>query len=59
MELVEGGTLAGRLKKGKLPIDKTLHYGSQIDGALAKAHAKGIQVGQNLDYRSPADWRGE
>ncbi|MEO8096065.1 MAG: protein kinase [Acidobacteriota bacterium] len=42
MELVEGETLAERLKKGKLSIDDTLRYGSQIAGALAEAHSKGI-----------------
>jgi serine/threonine protein kinase len=42
MELVEGETLAARLKNGKLPIDDTLRYGSQIADALSEAHAKGI-----------------
>ncbi len=42
MELVEGETLAARLKKGRLSIDDTLRYGSQIAAALAEAHAKGI-----------------
>jgi Tol biopolymer transport system component len=42
MELVEGETLAVRLKKGRLSIDQTLQYGQQIASALAAAHAKGI-----------------
>ena len=42
MELVEGETLAARLKRGKLGIEATIQYGAQIAGALAAAHAKGI-----------------
>jgi serine/threonine protein kinase len=42
MELVEGETLADRLKRGKLSIEQTLQYGSQIADALAAAHAKDI-----------------
>src|SRR5712692_9526112 len=42
MELIEGETLAAKLKKGKLSIDDTLLYGGQIAAALAEAHSKGI-----------------
>jgi eukaryotic-like serine/threonine-protein kinase len=42
MELVEGGTLAARIKKGALPIGEVLRYGAQIADALAEAHSKGI-----------------
>ena len=42
MELVEGETLAARLKRGKLTVADTLKYGAQIADALAAAHAKGI-----------------
>jgi hypothetical protein len=42
MELVEGETLAARLKQGPLSIEKVRHYGGQIAAALAEAHAKGI-----------------
>jgi tRNA A-37 threonylcarbamoyl transferase component Bud32/tetratricopeptide (TPR) repeat protein len=42
MELVDGETLAARLKEGPLPIDMVRHYGGQIAAALAEAHAKGV-----------------
>ncbi len=42
MELVQGETLAARLKKGKLSLRDTLKYGAQIADALAAAHAKSI-----------------
>jgi Tol biopolymer transport system component/predicted Ser/Thr protein kinase len=42
MELIEGETLAARLTRGKLSVEQTIHYGSQIADALAAAHAKGI-----------------
>jgi serine/threonine protein kinase len=42
MELVEGQSLADRLKKGPLPIDKVLQYGAQIADALSTAHTQGI-----------------
>ena len=42
MELVEGETLAARLKRGKLPISETIRFGAQIAEALAVAHAQGI-----------------
>jgi serine/threonine protein kinase/tetratricopeptide (TPR) repeat protein len=42
MELVEGETLAARLKQGPMPIATVRHYGGQIAAALAEAHAKGI-----------------
>jgi predicted Ser/Thr protein kinase len=42
MELVEGETLAARLRKGALPMEQVLRYGIQIADALAAAHAQGI-----------------
>lgn len=42
MELVEGETLAVRLKQGPAPIQTALLYGSQIAAALVEAHGKGI-----------------
>lgn len=42
MELVDGGTLAARLKGGALPVKTVLVYASQILAALAEAHARGI-----------------
>jgi Tol biopolymer transport system component len=42
MELVEGETLAARLKRGRLSLEQTSQYGAQIASALAAAHARGI-----------------
>ena len=42
MELVEGETLAARLKSGPLPVKTALLYASQILAALAEAHEKGV-----------------
>jgi serine/threonine protein kinase len=42
MELVEGETIAARLKSGPLPVKTALLYASQIAAALAEAHGKGV-----------------
>src|SRR5215469_382424 len=42
MELVEGETLSTLLKRGPLPIQTALLYGSQIAAAIVEAHGKGI-----------------
>ena len=42
MELLDGETLAERLKRGRLSIEQTLRYGGEIADALAAAHAKGV-----------------
>src|SRR6478736_2500067 len=41
MELLEGQTLADRLKKGALPIDEALKIGIDVAGALSAAHKQG------------------
>ena len=42
MELLDGETLAERLKRGKLPLRQALTFGTQIAGALVVAHRAGI-----------------
>jgi eukaryotic-like serine/threonine-protein kinase len=42
MELLDGETLAERLKKGPMPVDQVFLYGAQVADALAAAHARGI-----------------
>ncbi len=42
MEHLEGETLAARLEKGSLPLEKTLQYAIQIADALDKAHRQGV-----------------
>jgi serine/threonine protein kinase/WD40 repeat protein len=42
MELVEGETIAARLKGGRLPVKTALSYALQIAAALKEAHNKGI-----------------
>lgn len=42
MELVEGETLAERIKKGPLPVDEALDVCKQIAEGLESAHEKGI-----------------
>ncbi len=42
MELVEGPTLADRIKGGVLPLDEALKIARQIGDALDAAHEKGI-----------------
>ena len=42
MEYLDGETLAERLAKGPLPLDRALEYAIQIAGALDKAHRQGI-----------------
>ena len=42
MELLDGETLAAKLKRGKFSIEQTLLLGQQIADALSAAHSKGI-----------------
>jgi len=42
MELIEGDTLAARIRKGPLPMEEVLRYGAQIADALSEAHRAGI-----------------
>src|SRR5277367_1345450 len=42
MELVEGPTLADRIKQGPIPIDESLRIAKQITEALEYAHERGI-----------------
>ncbi|HEY7292210.1 MAG TPA: serine/threonine-protein kinase [Vicinamibacterales bacterium] len=42
MEYVDGESLAARLKRERIPIDRVIEIGHQLSSALAAAHAKGI-----------------
>jgi hypothetical protein len=42
MELVEGEDLAGRLKRGPIPVDEAVAIARQVAEALEEAHEKGI-----------------
>ena len=42
MELLEGETIAARIRKGALPVSEVLRYGAQIAGALSAAHDRNI-----------------
>jgi Tol biopolymer transport system component/predicted Ser/Thr protein kinase len=42
MELIEGPTLAERIKQGALPVEEALEIARQIGDALEAAHEKGV-----------------
>jgi len=42
MELLEGETLADRLRRGTLPFEQVLRYGAEIADGLHAAHRRGV-----------------
>src|SRR5262245_38329065 len=42
LELVEGETLADRLRHGAIPVEESIHLARQISEALEAAHEKGV-----------------
>ncbi len=42
LELVEGPTLADRIKQGPIPVDEALPIARQIAEALEAAHERGV-----------------
>ena len=42
MEYVEGESLAARLKRERIPVERVLAIGRQLASALSAAHAKGV-----------------
>jgi eukaryotic-like serine/threonine-protein kinase len=42
MELLEGETLAARLRRGPLPLEQVLRYGAEIADGLHAAHRRGV-----------------
>ena len=42
LELVEGDTLADRLRRGSIPVEESLGLAGQISDALEAAHEKGV-----------------
>src|SRR5499427_6108545 len=42
MELLEGETLADRLRRGPLPLEQVLRYGAEIADGLHAAHRRGV-----------------
>ena len=42
MELLEGETLAERLRRGPLPLEQVLRYGAEIAEGLHAAHRRGV-----------------
>ena len=42
MELLEGETLAERLRRGPLPLEQVLRYGAEIAEGLHTAHRRGV-----------------
>lgn len=42
LELVEGDTLAERIRRGPIPLDEALHIANSISEAIEAAHEKGV-----------------
>src|SRR5439155_10342456 len=42
LELIQGETLAGRIKRGPIPVEEALHIAKDICAAIEAAHEKGI-----------------
>ena len=42
LEMVEGETLAERIRRGPLPVDEALHIAKSICEAVEAAHEKGV-----------------
>ena len=42
MELMEGETLAARIKKGPIPLEQALSFAARIADALDRAHRVGV-----------------
>ena len=63
MELVEGPTLAERIKQGAIPFEESLEIARQIADALEAAHEKGIvhrdpEAGEYQDHAASVRMRG-
>ena len=50
LELVEGETLADRIKTGPIPVEESLKLALQIAEALEAAHEKGVVHNKGLIY---------
>ena len=53
LELVEGDTLADRLRRGAIPVEESLKLALQITEALEAAHEKGVIRHQTQPLRDP------
>jgi len=52
LELVEGETLADRIKTGPIPVEESLKLALQIAEALEAAHEKGIKTRSHIRVQS-------
>ena len=56
LELVEGPTLADRIKQGPIPIDEALPIATQIAEALEAAHEAGVIHRDRTDTERGTPW---